>query len=76
LTELLAGKIVQHQLQLPVHVAGKFKGMFYKSDFVMSEDYDDDGNMILAVRLPLVDWNKFLKRTDNELSQYIKVTPQ
>ena len=36
LTELLAGKIVQHQLSLPMSVAGKFKGLLYKSDFVLS----------------------------------------
>lgn len=71
LSELLAGKIVQQTLQLPAHVAGKYKGMFYKSDFVVSEDYDEMGNTILTVRLPLVDWNKLLKRTEKELLQYV-----
>lgn len=73
LTELLAGKVVQHNLLLPSTTAGKFKGLFYKSDFVLSEDYDEQGNTLLSVRLPIVEWNKLLKRTNNELSQYITV---
>lgn len=73
LTELLAGKIVQHQLSLPMSVAGKFKGLLYKSDFVLSEDYDELGNTLLSIRLPIVEWNKLLKRTNNELSQYIAI---
>lgn len=76
LTELLAGKVVQYQLQLPVNVAGKYKGLFYKSDFVLAENYDEQGNTLLDVRLPLVEWNKFLKRTDNELSQYTDAIAQ
>lgn len=73
LTELLAGKVIQNNLLLPIDVAGKFKGLFYKSDFVLSEDYDEQGNTLLSVRLPIVEWNKLLKRTNNELSQYINV---
>jgi len=73
LTELLAGKVVQYTLLLPIDVAGKFKGLFYKSDFVLSEDYDEQGHTLLSVRLPIVEWNKLLKRTNNELSQYINV---
>ncbi len=73
LTQLLAGKVVQQALLLPIDVAGKFKGLFYKSDFVLSEDYDEHGNTLLSVRLPIVEWNKLLKRTNNELSQYISV---
>lgn len=73
LTQLLAGKVVQQTLLLPIDVAGKFKGLFYKSDFVLSEDYDEHGNTLLSVRLPIVEWNKLLKRTNNELSQYISV---
>jgi len=71
LTELLAGKIVQHQLLLTLDVAGKFKGLFYKSDFVESETYDELGNTLLSVRLPIIEWNKLLKRTNNELLQFV-----
>jgi GTP-binding protein HflX len=72
LTELLAGKIVQHTLVLPLDTAGNLKGLFYKSDFVVSEQYDEFGNTLLSVRLPIVQWNKLLKRTNNELLQYIR----
>lgn len=70
LTQLLAGKVIQHKLVLPMAIAGKFKGLFYKSDFVLSEDYDEQGNVLLLVRLPIVEWNKLLKKTNNELQQY------
>jgi len=76
LTELLAGKIVQHQLLLTLDVAGKFKGLFYKSDFVESETYDEVGNTLLSVRLPIIEWNKLLKRTNNELLQYVVAATQ
>jgi len=76
LTELLAGKIVQHQLLLTLDVAGKFKGLLYKSDFVESETYDEVGNTLLSVRLPIIEWNKLLKRTNNELLQYVVAATQ
>lgn len=71
LTELLSGKIVEHRLSLPPDVQGQFKGLLYKHECVLNESYDELGQTILLIRLPAVEWNKLLKRTDNELERFI-----
>jgi len=71
LTELLSGTIVEHQLCLPPNVQGHYKGLLYKKDFVLTENYDEQGQTLLSIRLPIVQWRKLLKRTDNKLQQFI-----
>ncbi|MDP2559726.1 ribosome rescue GTPase HflX [Psychrobium sp. 1_MG-2023] len=71
LTELLAGKIIEHDLVLPVTVQGQIKGLLYKSAAVVSESYDESGNTLLSIRLPAVEWQRLLKKTNNELLKFI-----
>ncbi len=71
LTELLSGSIVEHRLSLPPNVQGQYKGLLYKHECVLDESYDELGHTLLSIRLPVVEWNKLLKRTDNELQQFI-----
>ena len=73
LTELLSGSIVEHQLSLPPSVQGQYKGLLYKHECVLDERYDEMGQTILTIRLPSVEWNKLLKRTDGELENFIIV---
>lgn len=71
LTELLSGQIVSHQMILPSDVQGRLKGLLYKFECVESEDYDELGNTILRIRLPVVDWQRLLKKTGGELNDFV-----
>ncbi|NRA53668.1 MAG: GTPase HflX [Gammaproteobacteria bacterium] len=71
LTELLSGQIVTHQLSLPLHAQGRVKGLLYKFECVQTEQYDELGNTLVTIRLPIIDWHKLLKKSDGELTQYI-----
>jgi GTP-binding protein HflX len=76
LCELLSGQIVNHQLILPANVQGQIKGLLYKFECVAAEAYDEQGNTLLTIRLPIIDWHKLLKKTDGELLQYIGELPE
>jgi len=71
LTELLSGQIVEYRLSLPPQFQGQYKGMLYKHDYVLDESYDEQGQTLLSIRLPAVEWSKLLKRCDNQLKQFI-----
>ena len=71
LSELLAGQIVNHQLLLPHEVQGQLKGLLYKHNCVLNESYDEEGRVMLSIRLPMIDWQRLLKQTAGGLSNYI-----
>ncbi|NRA60782.1 MAG: GTPase HflX [Psychrobium sp.] len=71
LSELLAGQIIEQQFSLPPAQQGKFKNLFYMLDSVVSESYDEQGNTLLAVRLPAIEWQRILKKTNNEIIDFI-----
>ncbi|NRA69958.1 MAG: GTPase HflX [Gammaproteobacteria bacterium] len=71
LTELLSGQIVNHQLLLPIDVQGRLQGLLYKFECVESQSFDDEGNMRLTIRLPIIDWQRLLKKTAGELNQFV-----
>ena len=71
LSELLAGEIVNHQLLLPSAVQGQLKGLLYQFDCVENEQYDELGNAILTIRLPIIEWQRMLKKTNGQLNDFV-----
>lgn len=60
LAERLGVQIVQYTLRIPPS-AGKLRGEFYQLNCITKESYDDQGNCILAVKLPEREWNRIAK---------------
>ena len=70
LSELLATDIVKHTLKIPA-TAGKLRGTLYQLNCIKDESYDEQGNCLLDVTLPLREWNKLLKAGKSELEGFI-----
>ncbi|OUS27752.1 GTPase HflX [Thalassotalea sp. 42_200_T64] len=71
LTELLATELIQHRLKIPPS-AGKLRGTLYQLNCIKEESYDEQGNCLLDVTLPLREWNKLLKVGKTDLEGFIQ----
>ncbi|QOL26535.1 GTPase HflX [Thalassotalea sp. LPB0316] len=60
LAERLGVQIVRHTLKIPPS-AGRLRGEFYQLNCITDETYDEQGNCILAVKLPEKEWNRIVK---------------
>lgn len=65
LAERLGKEIVQHNLKIPPK-AGKFRGALYQLNCIDNERYDEQGNCLVNIRLPLREWNRLIKQEDFE----------
>lgn len=61
MAELLGQDMVQEELSLRPDQGG-LRAALYNMGAVQSEDYSDDGNSHLSVRLPRADWNRLMKK--------------
>lgn len=71
LAERLGKQIVQHQLCLPPS-AGKFRGQLYELNCILDESYDEQGNCLVNIKLPLREWNRLLKQDEVEIEHFIQ----
>ena len=69
--ERLGTQIVKQRLKIPPS-AGKFRGLFYQLNCIASEEYDDQGNCLLNIKLPLREWNRLLKQQQPDLEHFIE----
>jgi len=69
--ERLGTQIVKQRLKIPPS-AGKFRGLFYQLNCIASEEYDDQGNCLLNIKLPLREWNRLLKQQQSDLENFIE----
>ncbi|NTS77474.1 GTPase HflX [Catenovulum sp. SM1970] len=69
LTERLAKCMVEHKLCIPAS-EGQWRGMLFELECITGEDFDEQGNWLVDVRLSTDDWNRLTKR-NAELSQYV-----
>ncbi len=69
--ECLGTQIVKHCLKVPPS-AGKLRGVFYQLNCINSETFDEQGNCILEIRLPLREWNRLLKQQQTNLEHFIE----
>lgn len=70
LTERLSGEIAHYELRLPPQ-AGRLRSRFYQLQAIEKEWIDEDGNVGMVVRMPIVDWRRLCKQ-EQELNSYIQ----
>lgn len=73
LTERLSGEIAHFELRLPPQ-AGRLRSRFYQLQAIEKEWIDEDGNVGMVVRMPIVDWRRLCKQ-EQELVSYIISEP-
>lgn len=70
LTECLADNMVQYQLRIPPQ-QGKLRGALFGLNCIASEEYAEDGDWLVDVRMPAKDWQRLIKRVDGDLTSYL-----
>ncbi|WP_145585947.1 ribosome rescue GTPase HflX [Yersinia rochesterensis] len=73
LTERLSGEIAHFELRLPPQ-AGRLRSRFYQLQAIEKEWIDEDGNVGMVVRMPIVDWRRLCKQ-EQDLVSYITNEP-
>lgn len=71
LTELLAGSMVHHTLQLPPSAA-RLRSALYRLKGIEQEGFSEEGDFVLQVRLQLADWNRLVKQEGENLQRFIR----
>ncbi|PWC21863.1 GTPase HflX [Brenneria roseae subsp. roseae] len=69
LTERLSGEIAQYTLRLPPQ-AGRLRSRFYQLQAIEEEWIEEDGQIGLAIRMPIADWRRLCKQ-EQEMTDYI-----
>ena len=62
LTERLATQIVQYQLCIPPMNQGRVRSLFFQLNAIQAEEYDEQGNLLIDIRMQQVDWLRLVKR--------------
>jgi len=71
LQERLGTQVVKHRLKIPPS-AGKFRSIFHQLNCIADETFDEQGNCLLAIKLPLREWNRLLKQQQSNLEHFIE----
>ena len=70
ISECLAEKMLKCRLRVPARF-GSLRGALYKLNCIHAEQYDDLGNCLLNIRLPMADWNRLKKDNGTEIEKFI-----
>lgn len=73
LTERLSGEIAHYALRLPPE-AGRLRSRFYQLQAIEYEEMDQDGSIMLEVKLPIVDWQRLCKQEQPLLDYIVRST--
>lgn len=60
--ELLGEEIVHQKIKLDPSNGGKLRALFYAASVVQEESYDDEGGLVLEVRLQRLDYERLLRQ--------------
>ena len=71
LAERLGKQIVKHCLKIPP-AYGKLRGTLYQLNCIADEHYDEVGNCLLNVKLPLREWNRLIKQDEASIERFIE----
>lgn len=71
IAERLDRQIVTHRLRIPPSF-GRLRGEFYRLNCIAHEDYDEQGNCLLDVKLPVADWNRVIKQDKADIESFIE----
>ena len=71
LAERLGKQVVRHTLKIPPSY-GKIRGAFYQLNCIADEQYDDEGNCLLNIKLPIREWNRLIKQDEAVIESFIE----
>lgn len=71
LSERLAKQMVVESLRLPPE-EGKLRSQLYALDCIQSEQILDNGDMLVSVRMPVIEWQRLLKNYANKLTGFAR----
>ncbi|USD65068.1 ribosome rescue GTPase HflX [Vibrio sp. SCSIO 43136] len=71
LTKRLASQMVEHKLQIPPQYQGRLRSLFFQMNCIQQEEYDQDGNLLIDIRMQQVDWSRLEKREGAVLGDFI-----
>lgn len=69
LYERLMPTMVEKNISLPP-AEGKLRSEFYNLQCVQAETVQDNGDMLISVRLPAIEWHKLMKEYGETLNEY------
>ncbi len=71
LTERLVSQIVHYRLRIPPQYQGRLRSLFFEMRCIQFEEYDQDGNLLIDIRMQQVDWSRLEKREGAVLGDFI-----
>lgn len=71
LTERLARTMISFCLRIPPQAIGEIRSKFCQLRCILNEEYEQDGHLLLEVRLPQTDWLRLNKRVNSVLVDFI-----
>lgn len=71
LSERLGKQIIKHNLRLPAN-EGKLRSEFYQLNCIEEESYDENGDCLLKVKLPVREWNRLIKLNEADIEGFIE----
>ncbi|MGF1723003.1 GTPase HflX [Vibrio kyushuensis] len=71
LTERLASQMVSYQLRIPPEYQGRIRSTFFQMNCIQQEEYDQEGDLLIDIRMQQVDWSKLEKREEVVLRDFI-----
>jgi GTP-binding protein HflX len=71
LTERLASQMVEQRLCIPPQFQGRLRSTFFEMNCIQGEEYDQDGNLLIDIRMQQVDWSRLEKREGALLGDFI-----
>ncbi|KJR34134.1 GTPase HflX [Vibrio navarrensis] len=71
LTERLASQIIEYQLRIPPQHQGRLRSIFFQMKCIQQEGYDQDGNLLIDIRMQQVDWSRLEKKEGAVLRDFI-----
>ena len=70
LTECLRQSMQICRLCIPPK-AGKVAAVMHQYDCITEQAYDEQGNWVVDIRLPVTEWHKLNKRLDGQLAEFL-----
>jgi GTP-binding protein HflX len=71
LSERLASQMVQYRLRVTPRYQGRIRSTFFQMRCIEREEYDQDGNLLIDIRMQQVDWSRLEKREGAVLRDFI-----
>ena len=71
LAERMGRQVVKHSLKIPP-TAGKLLGTLYQLNCISREDYDEQGNCLVDIKLPVREWNRLIKQDKASVERFIE----